>query len=106
MGSQLPAGGQGGLTPEALAAMQQLGITPQGGQAPPLPQVITPPAPAAAQPGFLSQLASMLGNYFMKGTDAATLAGAVPQAPVKTPEQQAAELAARNQALSGGKPGY
>ncbi len=58
MGSQLPAGGQGGLTPEALEAIRQLGMQAQA----PQPVATPTPAPAPAQPqgqGWMNWLMSL-----------------------------------------------
>jgi hypothetical protein len=83
MGSQLPAGGQGGLTPETLAALQQMGgmaAMPQA-QAPPvqMPAVPLPNVQPQPQGGFMSSIADMIGKLFLGGTSAKELA-APPQA--------------------------
>lgn len=92
MGMGSPAPAAGGLTPETLAALRQMGIDPNNAAATapappvqppavPLPNVAPEPAP---QEGFLSGLAKMLSGLFMGGTSAQELAG--PQAPL-TPEE-------------------
>lgn len=103
MGSQLPAGGQGGLTPETLAALQQMGgmqamPSPQPQVQPPavpLPNIQPSPAPAA-QPGGIAGVLSGLWNYFMGGTSAKDLA-APQQGGALTPE----ELQRRRRLMSG-----
>ena len=104
MGSQLPAGGQGGLTPEALAAIQAMGGMQAMPYAPagpsdiqpmpnPVPGVGMPPMPlpnapatqlpqgAAGQSGILAGILKNLFGGLMGGTDAKSLSAGVPQAP-------------------------
>ena len=103
MGSQMPAGGQGGLSPETLRAMQELGINPQASPSPTpqtMPQVGPAPSPVPmpqVEPQGISGFLQNLFSRFLGGTSAKELAA--PQQQVLTPE----ELQRRRQMMGGGQ---
>jgi hypothetical protein len=95
-----PAGGQGGLTPEALELIRKL--NPNGIQPPQEAQVPAPaptPAPAAPAPGEQGFLAKFLEMIGLAPKTASLAPQGQPTPAPPTPE----ELARRNRILSGGQ---